>query len=966
MPTYLDVTRTSTQGAAFAFTVKKRLVDPAYTLPPGFYEYGSVADFTLGGHYGCSARFQVIYVLTPSATVPITVNWTWAIKVRVTVNNGHGVSTTQDVVIDSGSEIPSLHYVDKTGSISGTFSFSVGSSIFYDITESQPDPSTYTHPPYTVYNQYERSTAGSTAVCTGTVNGTATTATGAVSTPQSTQYRFNVTASNQVSGSLAGVLDLLISAATTNSIAVPNYSFVQFISADLFVLQTNSIELKNTGTDDAFGDPAFTSCTLSSYVALKRNIKMLGKINAFNDSYPDPLTIKLTGLDNSNRTIVRTGNYEENDVFHDYSLASTITVGGVTTPQSASGFSIPATIKSEIIASSLTAVGDDNKATRLAFRGWNFQGCSMSLANEYQILAGGTSNTRSYSPTQDFASYRYLDVEVKLLAGTTQSGQVQVTSSPGADVKTWDFTTTSSTYEFKRIDLISPGNRTSTIDTQDNPYPRLNPTYPTSFPGLERVNSDYYGITRAAILFVSNTDIQLNRVYLRATSQSCRSNFIPTFNYGLSNFDQVITPASIAGVTVSYYGRRFWQVSVEGRNEEEYDIYYSTSGGSNTWVPLTISDFVSRVLTHTGWSASIGTSIGSGITAYANSVTGYATWLGGIQWKAATGGGTDQKDWINVIQNQGEADTTVRAQTIFDEINGNLIPDYFDPFGVYKSTDTWITLPSASILRGSAHGNVLKTDTTNRVGASVFYTLTSTGASRGSGVTDSVGEYTTGLPKGLPTAGHTVTYSSLVSDITPNTFTGKRTRRTFKDPSTAGSGSVSADVAGDQTVTLGIVESGTVYLWFTPEATPTSWYTVNTGITGAAGVDIRYSEASTEQRLILVVSKTAGTVDRYETDTQGGSVSMAVVLGTGTRPAVTVNPYGVEYVIWRTSGGAIQITKRDAQGNVLLAATTVVASSVADDSIDIYWRLDTLYIVYRHTVNGITVVTSTDDGDTFS
>ena len=93
---------------------------------------------------------------------------------------------------------------------------------------------------------------------------------------------------------------------------------------------------------------------------------------------------------------------------------------------------------------------------------------------------------------------------------------------------------------------------------------------------------------------------------------------------------------------------------------------------------------------------------------------------------------------------------------------------------------------------------------------------------------------------------------------------------------------------------------------------------------------------------------------------------MAVVLGTGTRPAVTVNPYGVEYVIWRTSGGAIQITKRDAQGNVLLAATTVVASSVADDSIDIYWRLDTLYIVYRHTVNGITVVTSTDDGDSFS
>lgn len=966
MPTYLDVTRTSTQGASFAFTVKKRLIDPSWTLPPGFYEYGSSADFTLGGHYGCSARFQVIYVLTGSATVPTPTNWTWAIKVRVTVNNGHGVTNTQDVVIDSGSEIPSLHYVDKTASISGTFSFSVGSSIYYDITESQPDPLTYVHPPYTVYNQYERSTAGSTAVCTGTVNGTATTATSTVSTPQSTQYRFTVSATNLVKGSASGVLDLLISAATTNSIAIPNYSYLQFSSADFFVLQTNSIELKNTGTDDAFGDPADTSCTLTSYVALKRNIKMLGKINAFNDSYPDPLTVKLTGLDNSNRTIVRTGSYEENDVFHDYSISSTISAGGTTTPQSTSGFSIPATIKSEIIASSLTAVGDDNKATRLAFRGWNFIGCTMSLANEYQVLAGGTSNTRTYSPTQDFASYRYLDVEVKSLTGTSQDFQVQVTSSPGSDLKLWDSNTASASYEFKRVDLLSPVNRTSTIDTQDNPYPRLNPTYPTSFPGLERVNSDYYGITRAAILSVSNANVQLNRVYLRATTQSCRSNFVPTFNYSLSNFDQVITPASISGTTVSYYGRRLWQVSVSGRVEEEYDIYYSTSGGSKTWVPLTISDFVSRVLTHTGWSAGTGTSAGSGISAYANSITGYATWLGGIQWKAATGGGTEQKDWINVLQNQGEADTTVRAQTIFDEINGNLIPDYFDPFGVYKSTDTWITLPSASILRGSAHGNVFKSDTTNRVGASVFYTLTSTSASRGSGVTDAVGEYKTGLPKGLPTAGHTVSYSSLVSDITPNTFTAKQTRRTFKDASTVGSGSVSADVAGDQTVTLGIVDAGTVYLWFTPEATPTSWYTVNTGITGASGVDIRYSKVSTDQRLILIVSKTGGTVERYETDTQGGSVSMAVVLGTGTRPAVTVNPYGVEYVIWRTSGGAIQITKRDAQGNVVLAATTVIASNVADDSLDIYWRLDTLYIVYRHTVNGITVVTSTDDGDTFS
>ena len=961
MPTYLDLTRTSNQGCAFAFNLKNRFQDPAWSAPPGFYEFTKTVDFTVGGHYGCSARFETLYVTTPSATVPSVLPWTWAIKIRVTVTNGHGASVTQDAVIDSGSFAPGVqNYYDVTAAVSGNFSFTCPTAIYYDVTESQPDVLTYTHPPYTVYNQYERSVIGGTAVTTATVNGITTTATSTIATVQPTSYQFTFTGTNTCVGALAGVLDLLVSACVTNSVAIPSYSYLHFISADLFVNQSTSIQLRNIGTDDAFGDPATTSAVLTSAVALKRNMRMMGKINAFDISYPTVLSVVLTGFDTTNRTITPTGNYEELHTINHYSFASTLTVGGTPANQSASANNIPAKFKSEILPASLTAAGDDIKATRLPFRGWNFIGVSMSLATETQILAGGTSNNRAFSPTENFNGYRYLDVEVKSLSGLTESSSLTFLAQPNTDTKQWSFTTGSATYEFKRIDLLCPPNKTSNIDTQDDPYPRLNPSNPTAFPGQEVQNSDYYGLTRVSNMTVGNANVQLNRVYLRCNADSVKSTFVSSFNYGLSNFRKYQTDAIISGTTYSYYGRRLWQVSVEGRNEEEFDIYYRSSTGGSTWFPLTITDFVGRVLANQrGWSCSASTPAGSGMTAYANSATGYAVWLGGLTFKADTGGGAIQKDWISVTQNAGSPDCDVLAQTYFDEINGNMIPDYVDPFGVYKS-DTHITLPSAAILRGHAHGNLFKDDNLPKLAGTVVYTITSTSASRGSGTSAANGEYQTGAPKGLPTQGHTVTHTSFASNIT-ETYTAKRWRRTFRD-SPVSSDIVAADVAGDQTITLAVGTGGVLQLWFTGDATPSNWYTVSTGLTNVQKCDICYSKTDSEQKIICVAQVPTNQIYRYETVIQG-TLSMATLIADGTLPAVTTNPMGTEYIAYRNTAGALVVAKRDAQGNAL--GTTTAVASITAQEFDIWWRLDTLYIVYRATA-GLTVITSTDDGDTWT
>ena len=89
-------------------------------------------------------------------------------------------------------------------------------------------------------------------------------------------------------------------------------------------------------------------------------------------------------------------------------------------------------------------------------------------------------------------------------------------------------------------------------------------------------------------------------------------------------------------------------------------------------------------------------------------------------------------------------------------------------------------------------------------------------------------------------------------------------------------------------------------------------------------------------------------------------------LGTGAHATVCIHPNGNEYHFWRTSAGAIQRLKRDPQGNTIVAASNVVASGVADDELACFVRLDVVFVIYTNTSGSIVMVSSTDDGNTFS
>jgi hypothetical protein len=961
MPTFTDLSRTSRQDALFSFIgFNQKEGHPNAVIPPGTYMQTSNFDFTVGGHYGCSARIRSLIVKT---TAGIGLPWSWFLYARVTVTNGHGASTTSDILLNSQTGIPAASYANVTGTMSGSFHFEVPSDIKYDVNETATAVLDY--PLYTTYKQYERSTVGGTALCQVTISGTTVTATSVVATSLGTDYRFDtIVGSFYKAGAASGLSILNLSAMTTNLVSVPSYSHLNFISSNFYATQTGtSAEFKILGTDDAFGDPQQSTITMTAHIALERRMKFLGKINAYDVSYPNALTIRLTGVDNAGlgyRDIVRTGSYDESDTYFDYSISSNLLAYPGASAQIVNTgpvFTLPNSIKTAIIGSSLTANGDDPKYTRLPFRGWNFPGAFMELANSTQITAGGTTNIRTFSPTENFNSYRYLEVEVKSNTGTLQSDTLALTCQPGSDTKSYTFSTSSAAYEIKRFDLLIPKNKSLSIDDQDDPYPRLSPS--GSNPLQERTNLDWYGVTRISQLAIANANITLGRVWVVADATTSQSDFAFAPEY----YVKVETDAT-AGTT--YFGRRLWCQNTSGRHEEEFDVLKVSGVATNN----TITNFTTRVQgNHKGWTASPSTAVGSGRLSYANSATGYALWLGGITYKADTGGGTIQKDYLNVYQNQGEADCQVLAQTYFDELISNeLIPDYGDPFGVYKETAfPLITLPSVSILRGPAFGLLIDGTKTPLFAGNVDLLLSSTLANRGSGISAFNGTYKTGTPMGLSFKNHRVDYLTLTSNITP-LYASKKYRRAFINPVVVNA-VLSADHSEMYQHVIAYQDAGVIKLQIniTPDF---STYTIlTTNIIGAVGAAVKWQRFSNTNNLILDVQDSAGNINKYILNNlETGVATLATTLGIGTQPAVALYRNGVEFHFFRTtdSGGSIKRIAIDPAGNTFIASSIVVTGNVTTNGLAAYTRDDVVYLVYSHATTGITIVRSYDGGVTFS
>jgi hypothetical protein len=974
MPTYKDLDRLSNQSCIIAYDINAKLTDGSFNIPPEYYEFERYANFQIGGHFGCSATITTDLVTTGSAQIPPPgINWTWSLNAIVTVDNGHGNTNTQTLVLASGTENnPNdpgyVSSVVEGIAVAGTFSFSCDSEILYDITESQPIPGVHLHPPYTVYDQYERSRVGGTATCSVTLNGQTVTATGVIASSQTTNYNFDATVEAVSMGSLGGVQIAILSAPLINSLAIPNLGYLFDRDANQFVESTSVIKAHTTGADDAFGTQLTTSAEIIASITLDRNVRCKGWMNAYNNTYPDALNVVLNEFDGSSRTTNFTGTYDEAETFKKYSFSSTLILAASTLTDTVNFDDIPVgNFKNAITSASLIANGDAGINTRMPFRGWSFPGCSL-YHNKYTVLSG-SGNTRSFNDPNrtNFSSYRFLEINAQSATASTVTGNVWISyGNAGTYVLNTTLSVPPSATNLL-VDLCFAGtlhtSPSADLSSQDNPYPRANPNSSYDWASQKLINDSLYGVGQVGEVRLDG-NLNVNSMKLYRYDNSAKADFCPVISYSGLGYTTVFTGTA----STTYLGRRFWSQDVQGRNDEEYDILNL----SGTYVPQTIAGFVTNInlLTgyqggrvHLGWTASNSTPTDGSSNlrdGYLNG-NGYLTWLNGGGMEYISG---DQRFGFDRDLSQEYNDYDIIAQTIFDEINCNFIPDYTDPFGIEDPGQTELLLYGFNVQRGCAHGLVQL----QQQGETV--TLQDSASNVvGSSVTDLVGRYQTSLPFGTAEDPHTIV--STVGAIGTTILNAKRNRGAFylATPTPTGNIMKSADLSKWYQHLIAYVSSNIVSLIWTETSDFSVFNYLATNISNANNVAVRWKLISNTNVIVLAVEGTDGIVKRYLCDDLvGGTCTLSTTLGTGTSPALAINKSGYEIYFMRTSdsGGSIKRIILDSVGNTIEALSIVVTGNVSNDGLATYFYNDTCYLVYNHSVNGITVVKSEDSGITFS
>jgi hypothetical protein len=974
---YLDGTRTSTLAADHTQDVQVRIVNPFAVLPPELQYPDKHTSFTIAGHLGFSASLSI----TTNTTGSIGNPWSWELRASITVNNGHGVTTSNYVVLNSGTEASATLYVDASATCAGALSCSVGTDKLWDITETAfptLTPPTLI-PPYTTYDWYEKSTVGSTATCSLSAGGSTITATGAVgASRQTAQYNATLGADGFVIGNQAH--NFSVSNVTVNGTSVYDVSYSQTNNAQSCTEWTLALH----GDEDAFGVYLQADGSISTTSTLTRTVSTFGRIRAWDGAYPDALDVVITGYDGGTRSVTASsGSWSGSDTFNNYSVATSLTdPADGTETQSASLNDVPAYISAQIDGADLTTAGDATGSDyqRVLFRGWRFSGWTLTDTNNRAI--SGTGNDRLYAPLEGMSGYRYLDVQVKAQSGTNVAGVIELTDYHG-NTKRWNVTAATTSYATVTLDLCSPDYHSlgalPATDDKDNPYPRKN-TSSSSYAGSESVDSAYWGVTSCQRLRVYSGAVDIGTTTLKYTNTD--STYVP--DYVSASFERK-TPAIVAeaDTTTYYYGRRFWQQDRDGRNEEESDCYWQKTVGGATGVTsysaamLTITDLATQInisddsiVRHPGYTATNSVAYpGSGTCSvsqpplgncYLNGETGYSTWLygGGI---LATPNATSGTDFAYGHQITA---SSVTAQTLFDRINGNFPPDLYDPFDVNGGTDAALYLPAGSLLRGIGHGALLDIAGDPLTTGTVDILVASTLANRGTDSTpDADGRYYTGSPWGLGEVNHDISYSTADIGLLP-LHTSHRHRGWFREQELAGV-CVSADVGPNQRMCYAVIESGFVALHHADGPNGTNWVMTVTSIE-ANCVHIAYDPTSATGRMYILTEETSNAIKMYYTDDEGVSVSVAVtVTSTGDDVSVAIAPTGKRIVVWHHNNDLYRAVY-DPQGNVITAASIIVTGGVNNGKTAVTWRLGVWYAYYRDGGSSLVQISSVDDGETWA
>jgi hypothetical protein len=960
-----------------AFDVKFLAVDPQYPRPPEFYEYDRYVDRVLiGSHYGFTYQLTFSIILKSSAVPPDIGLWRWTFVCDVDIFYPDGYVKSGRIGLGSELIDPSIYPFKDV-----SFPVSFSSTVVFDnqqrttITE---DPSYFYHPPFTTIDLYEIIPAGNvpsiSITVTGLDTGTVSENVHVLSSDATTEYDYTIETELHSRGATAAVQPLLISNLTLNSLAIPDYGYLHVIDSNNYYSQLATVDAKILGTDDAFGGAIRNEITSSTSVTLERSIKNKGKINSWQSSYPDSLDVDIAKFDTTGRTVNFTGSFDESETYQKYSFNSNIIFGVTPNTQSLVFDNLPSGyLQNTIDSASLISNGDYEYATRLPFRGWWKPG--IDIYHEKNTVLSGVGNTRNID--YNFSGYRYLDITASPNGASAENGKFLVSWDGFQNIIEKDLTWNPGS-QTKRIDLCFAGIAHTLfpdIQGQDNPYPRVNFIWSNTV-GAVQYNSDLFGIGQVQRIEATG-NITVSQFKLTREDNTGKASFVAPFSQGQASLGATtngFTNWQTDSPTRSFWGRRFWEQDVQGKNEEEWDYGYEyllTTGAAATQYPLSVQIFsdhlsdrrdVNNVKIHIGWQSS--PSYNSGAVGTNESIfnkdAAYCSWLNGFGQQNIAGV-ENQSILRDLSQESGVRD--VYTQIIFDRLNCNYPPDYYDPFQLEAPGETELLLYSFSCLRSVAHGLVQE----QQLGEIV--TLEDTSANLwGQGTTDILGSYQTGLPGGLPQNAGRIGYVTGIVPLT-RTFTAKRDRGAFYViPVPVNVNILSADINGFYQGCIGTINLGDIDLIFSPTPDFSTFDTLSTNITGMSNVAIAWNHPTANNEMILVTQRESDSfILRYVLeDFVNGVASMGSIIGSGSTPAIAINNNGTQIIVFRTSTANVRRIIFDSAGNITTAASNVVVGNVNDNGLAVYWNDDRVFLVYDDTVNGLTVLSSDDYGETFS
>jgi len=635
-------------------------------------------------------------------------------------------------------------------------------------------------------------------------------------------------------------------------------------------------------------------------------------------------------------------------------------------------------------------------------------GASVSVVSGAIHVTGGGYAQRTFSADQNLTTYRYLRARVKASAASAP-----ITLSIGTKVWRGATGATPGTYSDVDFDLSIETNHPDDSDADT-----LWPVDQTD--GISNAAQDIFGVQRCDTLrfgeMTAGTTYDIDSVQLVRASTDSLLDALPAWNRARFSPTGALDEPwpvkeypdetdTLTGRVTVHACRRGLLALCDGQQSLELpdQRYTAASGGGSaaTFVPewISIADTVAQV-NRTNGAASLWPGW-SAADAQAAPVGWPAEWQT-LEWLLNSerptteicGGGAlaDSSGWLyhfgaGAVE-IGASAVDVPAQLLVDRID-SWIPDCGDLFGITGGggggglgevidpedppapTSGALEVRPAWIGMGGAHGLAVE-DGTPLSGQQmdVFDHGSGGEVAAGDGTSDARGYWRSGDPWGkrirlsgaVPISDFRVRPTG---EATPEVGIGVWPSRKVNRASLIGAEAdhdglrPSSDISPTLRLVRAYLRSGTIYLGLAayPYAAA-GWSEINTGIS-ADWVCVRYLMDGS----ICLVYDNGGGVKRTETRDEGGTFDVSTTIAaSGAKGTLCVSPTGMRFCFWRDSGGSGSIKTRifDPQWNEVVAATTVVASSVADDSLTAVWRDGMLILQYQDGSGNLIAVTSTD------